>query len=99
MRLNVFAAICTATLAVPVVSKATTDSFPLANWLGTWVLDVSASDFGMSPAPDSAHTVIVQADDRLVMTRKVWASMAGHRNVEFDQATDGEAATASATDA
>ncbi len=100
MRLNVLAAMCLAVPAVtvPLVSNATTAPAPLANWIGTWVLDVSASDFGMSPAPDSAHTVIVRADDRLELTRKVWTSMAGHRDVEFDQATDGEPGEASATD-
>jgi len=64
-----------------------------ADLLGTWMLDASESNFGMSPAPDSAMTVFTRADDRLVMTRKVWTSMGGgHRTVEFDQATDGEAA-------
>jgi len=62
-----------------------------ADFLGTWMLDASESEFGMSPAPDSAMTIFTRADDRLVMTRKVWTSMAGHRTVEFDQATDGEA--------
>jgi hypothetical protein len=61
-------------------------------FLGTWMLDASESEFGMSPAPDSAMTVFTRADDRLVMTRKVWTSMGGgHRTVEFDQAIDGEA--------
>ena len=64
---------------------------------GSWFLDASASDFGMTPAPDSAATIITRADDRLVLTRKVWASMAGNRTVEFDQATDGEAASASSS--
>jgi hypothetical protein len=65
-----------------------------ADFIGTWMLDASESDFGMSPAPDSAMTIFTRADDRLVMTRKVWTSMGGgHRTVEFDQATDGEAGT------
>jgi hypothetical protein len=67
-------------------------------FIGTWVLDASESNFGMSPAPDSAMTIFTRADDRLVMTRKVWTSMGGgHRTVEFDQATDGEAAMASSS--
>ena len=66
-------------------------AFVSADLLGTWMLDASESNFGMSPAPDSAMTIFTRADDRLVMTRKVWASMVGHRTVEFDQATDGEA--------
>ena len=65
-----------------------------ADLIGTWMLDASESDFGRSPAPDSAMTIFTRADDRLVMTRKVWTSMGGgHRTVEFDQATDGEAGT------
>ncbi len=65
-----------------------------ADLIGTWMLDASESDFGMSPAPDSAMTIFTRADDRLVMTRKVWTTMGGgHRTVEFDQATDGEAGT------
>ena len=61
---------------------------------GTWVLDASESEFGMSPAPDSAMTIFTRADDRLVMTRKVWTSMGGGpRTVEFDQDTDGKPAT------
>jgi hypothetical protein len=65
-----------------------------ANFTGTWMLDASESNFGMSPAPDSAMTVFTRADDRLVMTRKVWTTMGhGSRTVEFDQATDGEAGT------
>ncbi len=65
---------------------------------GTWMLDASESNFGMSPAPDSAMTVFTRADDRLVMTRMVWTSMGGgHRTVEFDQATDGEGAMGSSS--
>ena len=61
-----------------------------ADIIGTWMLDASESEFGRSPAPDSAMTVFTRADDRLVMTRKVWTSMGGgHRTVEFDQPTDG----------
>ena len=69
-------------------------AFVPADFIGTWMLDASESDFGRSPAPDSAMTSFTRADDRLVMTRKVWTSMGGgHRTVEFDQATDGEAGT------
>ncbi len=69
-------------------------AFVSADLIGTWMLDASESDFGRSPAPDSAMTIFTRADDRLVMTRKVWTSMGGgHRTVEFDQATDGEAGT------
>jgi len=63
---------------------------PQAEWAGTWQLSKSDSDFGMSPAPDSALTIIERADDRLVMTRKVWTSMAGHNDVRFDMPTDGQ---------
>jgi hypothetical protein len=79
-----------AALAAPAALASNAPAF-----LGTWMLDVSESEFGMSPAPDSAMTVFTRADDRLVMTRKVWTSMGGgHRTVEFDQAIDGEAGIA-----
>ena len=84
-----------AALAAP---AAPAFNVPAQGWLGTWILDTSESEFGMSPAPDSAMTVFTRADDQLVMTRKVWTSMAGgHRTVEFDQATDGEPRTASSS--
>lgn len=88
-----------AALAVPASHvPAVLASIAPADWIGTWTLDPAESEFGMSPAPDSAMTIFTRADDRLVMTRKVWTSMGGgHRTVEFDQATDGEAAMASSS--
>ena len=80
----------TTALAAPAAPAA-----PADNWEGTWMLDVAASDFGMMPAPDSGMTVFARVDDRLVMTRTVWTSMAGHQTVEFDQAIDGTAAAGS----
>ncbi len=71
---------------------------PAEGFVGTWMLDVSASDFGMMPAPDSGMTVFTRADDRLVMTRTVWTTMGpGYQTVEFDQATDGESGSASSS--
>lgn len=89
----------TTALAAPAAPAFITAPAALADtsWLGEWMLDISESDFGVSPAPDSAATIITRADDRLVMTRKVWTSMAGNRTVEFDQATDGEEAAGSSS--
>ncbi len=83
-----------AALAAPAAPAFVSASNVPTDLIGTWMLDGSESDFGRSPAPDSAMTIFTRADDRLVMTRKVWTSMGGgHRTVEFDQATDGEAGT------
>ena len=60
-------------LAAPQTLAAQSQDF-----LGTWVLDVASSEFGMSPPADSGITVITRADDRLVMTRSTFGAM-GHR--------------------
>ncbi len=60
-----------------------------SGYVGTWILDVAASDFGMSPRADSAITIITRADDRLVMSRTTYAAMGTHGRVEFDLPTDG----------
>jgi hypothetical protein len=60
-----------------------------ADYTGTWVLDVGATDFGMSPRADSGVTVITRADDRLIMSRTTYAAMGTHGRVEFDLPTDG----------
>jgi hypothetical protein len=99
MRIHAFVSTIATALAASMFMEPAAAQSNDAGLIGTWVLDAAESDFGMSPAPDSAHTVITRADDeRLVLTRKVWAGMAGHRDVEFDQATDGTAAEAQATD-
>jgi len=86
-----------AALAAP-AAPAFVPAVVSADLIGTWMLDASESNFGRSPAPDSAMTVFTRADDRLVMTRMVWTSMGGgHRTVEFDQATDGEGAMGSSS--
>ena len=73
-------------LAAPQTLAAQSQDF-----LGTWVLDVASSEFGMSPPADSGITVITRADDRLVMTRSTFGAM-GHRGeVRFDLPTDGSA--------
>jgi len=94
MRTDIIALTIATALAAPAALAAQAS---VAEWEGTWLLEASESDFGMSPAPDSAAVVITRADDHLVMTRKVWTSMMGHRTVEFDQATDGEAGAGSSS--
>ena len=84
-------------IALLLFSLFTAPAVLTSNWEGTWMLDASASDFGMMPAPDSGMTVFTRADDRLVMTRTVWTSQRGSQTVEFDQATDGEAAAGSSS--
>ena len=74
-------------LALTVTPAAAQTSHDLT---GTWVLSTEASDFGRSPAPDSATMVIERADDRLVMRRDLYSERAGgHRYYTFDMPTDG----------
>ena len=58
------------------------------DFVGTWILDLDASSFGPSPAPDSASIVVERADDHLVMTRISY--MHGENAVRFDMPADGE---------
>ena len=58
------------------------------DFVGTWVLDVGASSFGPSPAPDSALIVVERADDQVVMTRI--SHVRGENTVRFDMPADGE---------
>jgi hypothetical protein len=37
------------------------------DFVGTWILDLDASSFGPSPAPDSARIVVERADEHVVM--------------------------------
>jgi hypothetical protein len=64
---------------------------PRPDLTGTWALSVDESDFGMSPAPDSALIVVERADERLVMTRTTFhRSSVGRRTTRFDMPADGE---------
>lgn len=58
------------------------------DFVGTWILDVDASSFGPSPAPDSALIVVERADDQVMMTRLSY--MGGENTVRFDMPADGE---------
>lgn len=58
------------------------------DFTGTWTLDVDASSFGPSPAPDSARIMVERADDHLVMTRISYVR--GVNTVRFDMPADGE---------
>jgi hypothetical protein len=66
------------------------------DFIGTWVLDVDASSFGPSPAPDSARIVVERADDRVVMTRISYVR--GENTVRFDMPADGEVHQATTDD-
>jgi len=58
---------------------------------GTWVLSIDDSDFGMSPAPDSAVIAIERADDHVVMVRTSHHPAAGGANATtIDMPADGE---------
>lgn len=57
------------------------------DFVGTWILDVDASSFGPSPAPDSARIVVERADDHLLMTRISYTH--GENTVRFDMPADG----------
>ncbi len=58
---------------------------------GTWVLSIDDSDFGMSPAPDSALIEVERADDHVVMARTSHHPAAGGANTTtFDMPADGE---------
>ena len=53
---------------------------------GTWVLSIDDSDFGMSPAPDSAVMTIERADDHVVLTRTSYhPSVGGPSATVFDK--------------
>jgi hypothetical protein len=85
-RYTILAA-ATMALALTVTPAVAQDSHDLT---GTWVLSAEASDFGRSPAPDSATMVIERADDRLVMRRDLYSEHAGgHRYYTYDMPTDG----------
>ena len=58
------------------------------DFTGTWILDIAASSFGPSPAPDSALIVVERADDHVVMTRI--SHVRGENTVRFDMPADGE---------
>jgi hypothetical protein len=58
------------------------------DFVGTWALDVHASSFGQSPAPDSALIMVQRADDHVVMTRI--SHVRGKNTVRFDMPADGE---------
>ena len=58
------------------------------DFTGTWILDLDASSFGPSPAPDSARIVVERADDHVVMTRISYVR--GENTVWFDMPADGE---------
>jgi hypothetical protein len=66
------------------------------DFAGTWILDVDASSFGPSPAPDSARIVVERADDHVVMTRISY--MHGENAVRFDMPADGEVHQATTDD-
>lgn len=66
------------------------------DFIGTWILDLDASSFGPSPAPDSARIVVERADDHLVMTRISYVN--GENTVRFDMPADGEVHQATTDD-
>jgi len=66
------------------------------DFVGTWILDIDASSFGPSPAPDSARIVEERADDHLVMTRVSYVR--GENTVRFDMPADGEVHQATTDD-
>ena len=66
------------------------------DFIGTWILDLDASSFGPSPAPDSARIVVERADDHLVMTRVSYVR--GENTVRFDMPADGEVHQAATDD-
>ena len=66
---------------------------------GTWVLSIGDSDFGMSPAPDSAIMQIERADDHIILTRTSYHPAAGGASATtFDMPADGETHRASTPD-
>lgn len=59
------------------------------DFAGTWILDVTESDFGRSPPADSGTVTITRADSRLILARSTYGAM-GHRGqVGFDLPMDG----------
>lgn len=66
------------------------------DFAGTWILDVDASSFGPSPAPDSARIEVERADDHVVMTRISYVR--GENTVRFDMPVDGEVHPATTDD-
>ncbi len=66
------------------------------DFTGTWVLDIDASSFGPSPAPDSARIEVERADDHVVMTRVSYVR--GENTVRFDMPADGEVHQATTDD-
>lgn len=61
------------------------------DFTGTWVLSIDDSEFGMSPAPDSAVIEIERADDHVTMVRTSHHPAAGGMNAtSFDMPADGE---------
>lgn len=66
---------------------------------GTWALSIDHSDFGMSPAPDSALIAIDRADDHVLLTRTSYHPAAGGENVTvFDMPANGETHQATTPD-
>jgi hypothetical protein len=66
------------------------------DFVGTWILDLDASSFGPSPAPDSARIVVERADEHVVMTRISYVN--GENTVRFDMPADGEVHQATTDD-
>lgn len=62
----------------------------LPDLVGTWVLSVDDSDFGQSPAPDSALIVVERADEHIVMARSTFHPAIGVRTTSFDMPADGK---------
>jgi hypothetical protein len=66
------------------------------DFVGTWALDIDASSFGPSPAPDSALIVVERADDHVVMTRI--SHIRGENSVRLNMPADGEVHQATTDD-
>lgn len=65
---------------------------PQANQVvGAWRLSVADSDFGLTPAPDSARLVIRQANEHLDMREDYFFPHPhGHMYADYDMPIDGE---------
>ena len=91
MRRTFQAAMTTGAVALALLVTAPGTALGQAEIAGNWVLSIGSSEFGQSPAPDSAFLSIEAAGEQLVMHEvRHFSSDPGTRNSWFDIALDGE---------
>jgi len=99
MRLLSLAVSSAAILTILSTSPLQAQEIARPDITGTWVLSLDDSEFGMSPAPDSAIIEVGRADDRVVMARTSHHPAAGGANTtSFDMPADGETHEATLSD-